>query len=137
MLLMPLMVGCNKNADNKSYEELIIGEWYQYYYEDSYEDYNNPEYNDFYSVSFTKETTENYYLFEADGTYTDDYTFGVSTGTWSINNGAITFEEDGETETFTIEFENDNTFYISDKYMMDYGDGRKGIVTTKEGWKRL
>ena len=143
MLLMPVMFGCSK--DN-SVEKQIVGNWFQFYYEQTNEDYVDPSFNSTYSQSYTQEEADAFYSFDENGTYSYSNGEGVveGTGSWSIDNGRLSISEDGVSMEYDIEFNGDNQFYMI--YRVEYDEGgaittnpdeAAGITTTRVGLQKM
>lgn len=130
MLLMPFICGCSKN-----YEQMIIGDWFQCYYELSYTDSENPSDNGKVVYEYTKETAEYFVSYTKDGKFTYSSKDGEVTisGTWSLEKGKLTQQyDDGYSDTDDIAFDGNNKFYMTHTESTD-----GALAYYKQGWRRM
>ncbi len=131
MMFTPIIAGCSKD---KSYEELIVGNWFL----SSLESYSADRPEESVKIEFTVETTEAFMSFTADGEFSsvskngDYFDETEIIGTYAISDGKLIMNTSSGEGVVDIEFEGNDHFY-----MLIYSDGPLGKECIKERMSRM
>lgn len=131
MVFMPIIAGCSKD---KSYEKLIVGNWFLSSLESPSVD--RPE--ESVKIEFTAETAEAFMSFTADGEFStvskngDYFDETEIIGTYYISDGKLIMNTSSGGGVVDIEFDGNDHFY-----MLIYSDGPFGTECIKQGMSRM